>query len=153
MIPILENGNILVQKNYRHPIGKWEYEFPCGTIDEGESPEEAAARELHEETGCVLQEVKFLGSFYPSFGSTDEMIYLFAGRIIVPQGVDINDDSDTHGRELLEEIRMEEKTVEEIKQMILKNEFCMGGGLVAWLRWQLGRQRTENRSTEEPEII
>lgn len=145
LIPILENGNILVQKNYRHPVGKWEYEFLSGTIDEGESPEKAVARELHEETGCILKEFISLGSFYPSFGSTDEIIYMFVGKVLVPQGLDITDDSDVHDREILEEIRLEEKTVEEITHMILTDEFRMGAGLAAWLKWQL-KENIENKN-------
>ncbi len=137
IIPIMPNGNLLLLKEYRHAIDSWEYEFPCGMIDVEESPEDAAKRELLEETGCKVVDLISLGSFYPSFGSTDEIIYLFAGNISISDDFDITNDGDIYGREILEEICMEEKSVEEVEQMIQNDQFRMGAGLVAWLKWRM----------------
>ena len=70
--------NIITLREYRYPIRSWQTELPGGLIDPGETPEQAAVRELKEETGYEAEEVISLGYFYPSFGSTDEKIYLFA---------------------------------------------------------------------------
>nr|MCR5640222.1 NUDIX hydrolase [Lachnospiraceae bacterium] len=127
------------QKEYRHPIRSWQYEFPCGAIDDGEEPEHTAIREVKEETGCEVKTIRSLGVVYPSFGATDETIHLFVAEIIVPEDVDINDDSDTHGRELLEEIKMEAVTEAQLDQLVASGEFSHGAGLAAIARWKLCR--------------
>ncbi|KAF8467422.1 NUDIX hydrolase domain-like protein [Kalaharituber pfeilii] len=56
IIAVLDNGNepeILLQKQFRPPVGRMCIEFPAGLIDAGETPEECALRELHEETGYI----------------------------------------------------------------------------------------------------
>lgn len=70
--------NIITLREYRYPIRSWQTELPGGLIDPGETPEQAAVRELKEETGYEADEVISLGYFYPLFGSTDEKIHLFA---------------------------------------------------------------------------
>ncbi len=137
VIPILEDGSILVQKEYRHPVGSWEYEFPSGVIDEGEDAPTAMCREVQEETGCKVLEAIELGRLYPSFGATNETIYLFAAYVQVPGGMNLYDDSNTHGRELLEEIRMETMTTAELEELIRNDQFRHGAGLAAWLKWKL----------------
>jgi len=51
VIAITEDGQFVMEKQYRHGLGKTCYEIPAGVIEEGESPLEAAMRELQEETG------------------------------------------------------------------------------------------------------
>jgi ADP-ribose pyrophosphatase len=73
-------AEIVVTREYRVPLGDFEYGFPAGLVDEGESVEEAARRELKEETG--LEVMRFLKQSPPLFstaGITDEsmvMVYL-----------------------------------------------------------------------------
>lgn len=69
-----------VLKEYRYPIKSWSYEFVVGIIDDGETPAEAAIREVKEETGFIVDEITSLGEFYPSFGATNEVIYLFYAK-------------------------------------------------------------------------
>lgn len=70
-----KDGDILVCKEFRFPLNDFCYEFPAGLIDEGESPEEAAIRELKEETGLdVISIDKVLPMAYSSAGMTDEAI-------------------------------------------------------------------------------
>ena len=50
ILPI-RDGNILLQRQYRYPVCSWQWELPGGFVDPGETPDEAARRELKEETG------------------------------------------------------------------------------------------------------
>lgn len=70
-------GKLVLIKQYRYPVGAFMYELPAGLIDEGETPEESAVREMEEETGMTLEVVKgsgglFENSFYMGQGFTDE---------------------------------------------------------------------------------
>ncbi len=76
IIPFVDDDHVLLLKEYRHPVGSWQYEFPSGGIDGGEEPSQAARRELLEETGYEASELTELGFTYPSFGSTNEKITL-----------------------------------------------------------------------------
>lgn len=73
---LVENGKVLLVKQFRYPYGREMYEIPAGRINAGESPLNAAKRELEEETGCKA-ELSLLAEIYPSPGYTDEIIYVF----------------------------------------------------------------------------
>lgn len=64
---------ILISREFRMSMGRWVYNFPAGLIDEGETPEEAAARELQEETGLTLVSIEgHLGEGYNAVGFSNE---------------------------------------------------------------------------------
>ena len=70
-------GKLVLIRQYRYPVGDFMYELPAGLIDEGETPAEAAVREMEEETGMKLEIVKdrsglFDNGFYMGQGFTDE---------------------------------------------------------------------------------
>lgn len=69
-----ETGDkILIDKEFRLAAGEWVYNFPAGLIDPGETPEEAAKRELWEETGLELIEITdFIGESYSAIGFANE---------------------------------------------------------------------------------
>jgi|SRR3989339_936124 len=70
-----ESGDLVLNKEYRHPTKKWLYGCPGGTIDPGESPIEAAKRELLEETGYTAASFKHLGSAYPFPANSPQRIH------------------------------------------------------------------------------
>ena len=61
-IPVLEDGRILTQWQYKHGAGRYSLTFPAGHLDAGETPEQAMRRELLEETGYAAGEAVFLGA-------------------------------------------------------------------------------------------
>lgn len=64
---------LLLNKEYRMSVGEWVINFPAGLIDPGETPEEAARRELSEETGLEVLEIKdFIGESYSAVGFANE---------------------------------------------------------------------------------
>ena len=68
MAAVTGQGKMVMVKQYRKPAGRVMFEVPAGKIDPGEAPEEAALRELKEETGYTASDIKLLTSFYPSVG-------------------------------------------------------------------------------------
>lgn len=73
---LIDNGKVLLVKQYRYLYGKEIYEIPAGKLNAGEVPLNAAARELEEETGYKAKLTHFL-DIYPSPGYTDEIIHIY----------------------------------------------------------------------------
>jgi len=72
-----KGDNILLVKQYRYPIEKAILELPAGKLEYGENPDEAAPRELEEETGYIAKTWKSLGFIYTTPGICDEKLYLY----------------------------------------------------------------------------
>ncbi len=79
ILPLLDK-KICVIRQFRPTLGEWIYELPAGAIEQGETPEEAAIRELYEEVGCKSLSVLSLGDTFASTGCTNEHVFLFAIR-------------------------------------------------------------------------
>ena len=81
ILPLLENGDVLLERQFRYPMGEVMTEIPAGKLDYiGEDPHEAALRELREETGAVASELIPLGRFYPTCAYSTEVIHMFLAR-------------------------------------------------------------------------
>jgi ADP-ribose pyrophosphatase len=76
----LDNNNIILIRQYRHAAGKFMWEIPAGTLEEGEDPLECAKRELLEETGYIANKIEKLIQFYVAVGYCTEIIHLFIAR-------------------------------------------------------------------------
>jgi ADP-ribose pyrophosphatase len=72
-----EEPQVLLLRQYRYAAGGYLYEIPAGRLDEGESPEACAVRELKEETGCTAERMEPLTSILTTPGFSDEIIHLF----------------------------------------------------------------------------
>jgi len=77
LIPVRDDGQIVMIRQYRHALRRDLWELPAGNVDDGESPEAAAARECEEEIGQVPARVERLGAFYPTPGYCDEEMIFF----------------------------------------------------------------------------
>ncbi|HEV8456624.1 MAG TPA: NUDIX hydrolase [Gemmatimonadales bacterium] len=77
VVAITAEGEVLLVKQFREAVRQELLEIPAGIIEEGESAEECAARELLEETGYRATKLQHLGSIYTSPGFTNERIELF----------------------------------------------------------------------------
>ena len=77
IIPVDENGNVLLVRQYRHAAGGDLLELPAGTLDEDEKPEVCAAREIREETNMAAGMLKKLGDFYLAPGYSTEFMHVF----------------------------------------------------------------------------
>ena len=80
VVPVDENGNVTLVRQYRYPIGREVLEIPAGKREEGEDPFETARRELSEETGLEAGRYDFLGEFLATPGYCAEKFYIYLAR-------------------------------------------------------------------------
>lgn len=99
--PVPAPGRIILIRQYRYPINAWLWELPAGSVDEGETPEQAAARECHEEIGKVPSTVVRLSSLYPTPGYCDEeMVFFRASSLEEPaEAAAVDEDESIEARE------------------------------------------------------
>jgi ADP-ribose pyrophosphatase len=77
LIPMPDPDHIVLVRQYRYAIDQWIWELPAGSVDPGETADQAAVRECHEEIGRIPTRVKRLGAFYPTPGYCDELMVFF----------------------------------------------------------------------------
>ena len=80
IVPVLDKNRLVFVWNYRHPIQGWELELPAGLIDDGESAQTGARRELEEETGYTARLWKNLGWVHTTPGISAQRAHIFLAR-------------------------------------------------------------------------
>ncbi|MBB6677676.1 NUDIX hydrolase [Cohnella lubricantis] len=91
VLALLE-GRLLVVEQYRKPLERMQVEIPAGKLEPGEDPQEAALRELEEETGYKARSIRHLRSFSTSPGFAEEVIHLYAADDLEPTEVHLDED-------------------------------------------------------------
>jgi len=89
VLPVLEDGRVVLIRNYRIAVEETLVELPAGTLDPGEEPVETARRELAEETGYRARGMELLAAFYSSPGILDERMHLFLATGLAPGEPDL----------------------------------------------------------------
>ena len=80
VLPVLPDGRILLIQQYRHAAHQYLWELVAGRIDAGESPREAAARELIEETGYRAKSLRVFLYMFPTPGFLEEKMYILLAK-------------------------------------------------------------------------
>jgi len=91
MLALLDNGNLVMERQYRYPPRREFIELPAGKIDHGEDILVTAQRELLEETGYVAKEWIHLTTAWPCIGYADERMEYFLARGLSHQGSKLDD--------------------------------------------------------------
>ncbi len=78
ILPLFDNGDICLVRQFRYAFGKELWELPAGKLEQNEDPFEAAKRELTEECGLTADNYINLGEMYPTVGYCSEIIYIYA---------------------------------------------------------------------------
>lgn len=84
VIPLLDDGRIVLERQFRHPIGRVMVEFPAGKLDPGEDRLACAKRELQEETGYTAREWAHAGVLHPVISYSTEFIDIWFARGLTP---------------------------------------------------------------------
>jgi ADP-ribose pyrophosphatase len=134
VIPVLDDGRLVVIRNERIAVNERLLEFCAGKLEPGEDPAAAAGRELEEECGFRAAQIEPLGMFYTSPGFADERMYVFlaTGLTAVPRRLEPG-----------EEIDVETCSLEDLRHLIARGELRDGKSLGALMLWQA-------RLTERP---
>ncbi|GAB4426189.1 MAG: NUDIX hydrolase [Chloroflexi bacterium OHK40] len=128
IVPV-QDGRVLLVRQYRIAAGRELLEIPAGLREVGEAPEATAARELAEELGYAAGRLVPLGSYYSSPGFTDEQTHLFLALDLRP--VTGTPDWD-------ERLHAEERRLDDVPAMLAAGEILDGKtlvGLYAALAW------------------
>ncbi len=83
IVPLFDDGRVLLERQYRYPMGRVVLEFPAGKLDPDESPLRCAMRELFEETGFRAREWAYAGVLHNAIAYSDERIEIFFARGLI----------------------------------------------------------------------
>ncbi|RMG09451.1 MAG: NUDIX hydrolase [Acidobacteria bacterium] len=114
IVPIFSDGTIGLVRQYRHAAGKYLLEIPAGSIEENETPEQCAIRELREEIGVSAGKLEKLTEFFVSPGFLSEKMFVYIASDLTHIGQDLEYD------ELIQVERLDFPT---IFKMITNGEF------------------------------
>ena len=108
IVPVMDDGSVILLKQYRHAVGGFIWEIPAGTLDPGEDARGCAERELSEETGYTARHFERLAVITPLPAYSDERIHLFmaTGLTQAAQNLDEDELLVVHRVEMRQAIKM-----------------------------------------------
>ena len=126
VVPLTDDGKVIAEKQFRYPLDEVILEIPAGKRDsKDEPPEQAARRELREETGIEPKELVCLGTYYPAAAYSDEVIWMYLARGLTFGEQKLDDD---------EFLQLEAVPLSELVQEIAKGNVPDGKTQAAVLR-------------------
>jgi len=125
VVPIDQDNNVLLVKQFRTPAGKDLLEIPAGSIETGENPEDCVRRELQEEIGYLPGTIIKLGGIYAAPGYCTEYLHLYLARDLKESRL-VAEDTD--------EIEVVRVPLEQIPDLIKTGRICDGKSVSGLLR-------------------
>ncbi len=144
IVPLLDDGRLVVERQWRYPMRRAMLEFPAGKIDAGEPPFACAVRELAEETGYRAREWARAGVLHNAMAYSDESIEIWFARGLEAGARSLDDG------EFLDVAVM---SVEELDECAVSGVLTDAKSLIAllWLQnWRAGRWLLDWHATSEP---
>jgi len=133
VIPVDNDGNVLLVRQFRKPVEKELLEIPAGGIDPGEDAEAAVIRELQEEIGFRPGRLERLGGFYSAPGYATEYIHLYLAADLVPGRLHAED---------TEEIKLVRVPLAQVPELISSGKIEDAksiAGLLYYLEFRIGQ--------------
>lgn len=128
ILPVLADGSLVLIRNERFTVGETLWEFPAGKIDDPESPQQCAERELIEEAGYAAGNLVKLGGFFTCPGLTTEYIHAFLARNLQPRRQQLEE---------YESIQVQAVEPNRVAGMIRAGELHDAKSLAAYLLWRM----------------
>ncbi len=132
VIPVLDDGRLVLIRNNRIAVDAWLIELCAGKLERGEEPALAAGRELEEETGFSAARIEAVSTFYTSPGFADELMHVFEATGLTPVPRRLEDD---------ERIEVLPLPLEDVLDKIDSGEIRDGKTIAAILQWHRRRDR------------
>ena len=131
VIPVLDDGRLVMERQFRYPLHRTFIELPAGKIDAGEDPLETGKRELLEETGYTASQWQFLATLHPCIGYSNEVIYIYLAH-----GLTLGQ----HSRDEDEHLEIFSMDLSEAMDAIRRGEITDGKTMIAlfWAEKHLG---------------
>ncbi len=121
-VPVLDDGSLVFERQFRYPLGRTFIELPAGKIDPGEDPLVTGQRELLEETGYSAREWTKLAELHPCIGYSDEIIHIYLAT-----GLDAGD----HNRDHDESLDVFTLTLSQAMEALRRGEITDGKTMIA----------------------
>ena len=140
VLPLESDGTVWCVRQYRYPFAEQLLEVPAGRLEPGETPEDAARRELSEETGLIADTLTPLGCQYATPGYCGEVLHVY-----LAQGL-------RHGKAHLDDgefLNVEKHTLDELADLALANELPDTKTALAVLKAKLLLSKTKNAHCDE----
>lgn len=132
IVPVEENGKILMVKQYRPAIDRYTLEIPAGGLNPGEDRKTAAARELEEETGFRTEKVEHLLDLYTTVAFCNEMIGIYYTENLIPSKQHLDED---------EFVDVERYSLEELIEFIYQGKIMDAKTIAAILAYKNLKQK------------
>jgi ADP-ribose pyrophosphatase len=129
IVPFTSENEVLVIRSYRHLVDSTQLEAPSGYIEDGESPDQAARRELQEETGYDAKKIISLGYYTLDYTMFEQKGNVFVAYDLVNNNTDGKSEQ-TLGR--MEKIETDILKVDEIKQLLYEGKILNAASIVAF---------------------
>jgi ADP-ribose pyrophosphatase len=122
IIALLDNGNLVLERQFRYPLNRVFIELPAGKIDPNEPPLVAGQRELLEETGYSAEEWVYLASQHPCIGYSNEVIHIYLAK-----GLRLGE----HHRDADEALQIFDARLSDCLAMVQRGEITDGKTIIA----------------------
>ena len=130
VIPVLPDGRLVMERQFRYALHRTFIELPAGKIDPDEDPLETGKRELLEETGYIARQWQFLTLLHPCIGYCDEVIHVYLAMELTPG---------EHRRDEDEHLEIFSMSLPEAMEAMRRGEISDGKTMIAlfWAEKQL----------------